>query len=1009
MWNPYWKASVIWAVIAIAAGYGVAADSKPLRFDFETGDLQGWQLVEGDLDKLICNRKFEFHRKVEYTKQGEYYLSTLERRGSDRPDDTPTGIVESPVFVIKGRKATMRVGGGSHDTTYVALCTIDGEEQLRATGRNSQTMHRITWDLTPWMGRKVFLRVVDQHEGGWGHVTFDDFSVEGQLDPQATRARAEARKAESQARRGAELEEAKLPLRHAIEQLGARYGEEYPARTFLNRLESIQPAELKAFGREALLPNELVRSHPILFVVRHQYRKDHHNTATMFQTGEINTASFEGGGAIKTFDVATGVVNTLLELPEGVARDPDVRFDGKKILFSMRRNRQDDYHLYEMNADGSELTQLTFGSELSDIDPIYLPDGRILFTSTREPKYCMCNRHIMGNLFTMNADGSNIQQIGHSTLHEGHAALLPDGRVIYDRWEYVDRNFGDAQGVWVTNPDGSNHALYWGNNTNSPGAVLDARAIPNTDRFIATFSSCHDRPWGALAIVDRRLGLEGREPVVQTWPASAIDLVGKGNYDTFCACDPKYEDPYPLSEKQFLCARMTGDGEQVGIHLVDVFGNEILLHKEKPGCFDPMPLAPRERPRQIPSRIDLAEETGTFRVENVYEGSGMERVEPGSVKYLRVVESPEKRFWSTPAWDGGTGQQAPGMAWDDFNNKRILGTVPVNDDGSAEFAVPADIFVYFQLLDEKGMMVQSMRSGTIVRPGEAIGCVGCHENRRTAGEVDYPTRDWRHRAPKLRPWYGEPRLFSYTAEVQPVFDKHCVGCHEYGKEAGKTLNLAGDLGLVFNASYVDLRRKGYVNVVGAGPTDVQMPKSWGSHASRLANVLLEGHGDPEIDDQIDLDQESFRRIVTWIDINAPYYPTYAGGAYRNHPYGRSPLTADELDRFSALVGKKVDRRRFHDVSFNRPELSPCLAPLQKNEPSKYQEALALLELGMGRLQETPRADMPGFELASPEEVAKEKRYQKRLEQEQRMRTALIQGERFLPKANPEQGSGNESE
>jgi hypothetical protein len=794
----------------------------------------------------------------------------------------------------------------------------------------------------------------------------------------------------------------KASLRLAIDDLAASDGQKCPAKKFLARLDSIEPAEMEAFRREALLANKLVSGRPLLFVVRRQYRSDHHNTATMFQTGEINTASFEGGGAIKTLDVATGGVRTLLHVPEGIARDPDVRFDGKKILFSMRRDRQDDYHLYEMNADGSDLTQLTFGSELTDIDPIYLPDGRILFTSTREPKYCMCNRHIMGNLFTMNADGSNIQQIGHSTLHEGHAALLPDGRVIYDRWEYVDRNFGDAQGVWVTNPDGTNHAVYWGNNTNSPGAVLDARAIPDTEQFIATFSSCHDRPWGALAIVDRRLGLDGREPVIRTWPASAIGLVGKGNYDTFVACNPKYEDPYPLSETYFLCSRMTGAGEQMGIYLLDLFGNEIQVHAEEPGCFDPMPLGPRQRPPVIPSRVDLAKGEGSFRVENVYLGSGMERVARGSVKYLRVVESPEKRFWTTPAWDGGTGQQAPGMAWDDFNNKRILGTVPVEDDGSVEFSVPADTFVYFQLLDEKGMMVQSMRSGTIVRPGEAIGCVGCHEDRRTAGQVEYTSRG-RHREPrKLQPWYGEPRLFSYTTEVQPAFDKHCVGCHDYGQEAGVKLNLAGDLGFVFNTSYVQLRSKGWVHVVGAGPTQVQMPMTWGSHASPLTKVLLQGHGQAEIDEKVDLDPESLDRIVTWIDINAPYYPTYAGGAYGDNPYGRSPLTGAELDRLSELVGGKVNNRLFPDASFNRPELSPCLAALRAGEPSKYQEALTLVRLGMERLRQTARPDMPGFQLADSEEVYKEERYQKRLEQENLMRAAIARGELLLLKPNSEQ-------
>nr|HPM83650.1 hypothetical protein [Candidatus Anammoximicrobium sp.] len=477
-------------------------------------------------------------------------------------------------------------------------------------------------------------------------------------------------------------------------------------RQHLVRLKDAQPqdAEWESLQRQALAANPLVSGQPLLFVVRRQYARDHHNTATMFQTGEINTRSFQGGGALKTIDLATGQVNTLLDVPDGVARDPDVSFDGTKILFSMRRNREDDYHLYEMNTDGSALRQITFGSGVTDIDPIYLPDGRILFTSTREPKYCMCNRHIMGNLFTVEADGSNVQQIGHSTLHEGHASLLPDGRIIYDRWEYVDRNFGDAQGVWSCSPDGTNHAVYWGNNTNSPGAVLDNRAIPGTDLLLANFSSCHDRPWGALAIVDRRLGLDGREPVLRTWPADAIELVGKGNYDTFTRVNPKYEDPYPLSDKVFLCSRMTGRGEEMGIYLLDTFGNEVLLHVEEPGCFDPMPLGPRPRPPVVPPRIDLSKNDGYYYIENVYVGTGMEAVEPGSVKYVRVVESPEKRFWTGPAWDGGTGQQAPGMAWDDFNNKRIIGTAPVEADGSAYVAVPADTFVYFQLLDERGMM-----------------------------------------------------------------------------------------------------------------------------------------------------------------------------------------------------------------------------------------------------------------------------------------------------------------
>jgi hypothetical protein len=644
-----------------------------------------------------------------------------------------------------------------------------------------------------------------------------------------------------------------------------------------------------------------------------------------------------------------------------------------------------------MQTDGTELKQLTFGAGLSDIDPIYLPDDRIMFTSTREPKYCMCNRHIMGNLFTMDADGANIQQIGHSTLHEGHAAVLPDGRVIYDRWEYVDRNFGDAQGVWVTNPDGTNHAIYWGNNTNSPGGVLDSRAIPGTDLFIGNFSSCHDRPWGALAIVDRRLGLDGRTPVLRTWPASAMDLIGQGNYDTFKKVNPKYEDPYPLTDSHFLCSRMTGNGEQTGLYLLDLSGNETLIHTEELGCYDPMPLAPRSRPPVIPSRIDLAKTDGTFYVENVYVGTGMETIAPGTVKYLRVVESPEKRFWTQTAWNGGTGTQAPGMAWDDFNNKRILGTVPVDSDGSVFFKVPADTFVYFQLLDKNGLMIQSMRSGTIVRPGEQVGCVGCHENRRSTALVEYTGTAWNEGPRELKSWHGPPRLFGYVAEVQPVFDRHCVSCHDYGEEAGKKLNLAGDLNLLFNTSYVELRQKGYVNVVGAGPFQTQAPKTWGSHASKLTRVLLDGHGDQKIDDKVQLDAEGLARIATWIDINAPYYADYSS-AYRDNPYGRSPLTTQQLKRLTDLTKiNLLNKNQMQQVNLARPELSPCLQKLATANPTGYDEALTIIRGGAQQLADRPRGDMPGFQLVSPVEIDQQKKYQDRLVQESGMRAAISRG------------------
>ncbi len=800
-------------------------------------------------------------------------------------------------------------------------------------------------------------------------------------------------------------------LRDAIDDLSATFGKRYPnGSEYLDRLGGIEErlgepgidTELDRLRTEALLANPLATERPILFVARPQYKPDHHNTATMFVTGEINTGSFVGGGAMKVIDLAAvGKVTTLIESANGMVRDPEVNFDGDKIIFAMRQNIQDDYHIYEMNADGSEVRQLTKARGAADIDPIYLPDGDIVFGSTREPKYCMCNRHIMCNLFRMTADGANIHQIGKNTLHEGHAALMPDGRILYDRWEYVDRNFGDAQGLWIVNPDGTNPVVCWGNNTWSPGGAIDARAIDGTSgHIICVFGSCHDRPWGALAMVSQRLGVDGRRTVLRTWPADAIDLVQQHSprpdaygFDNFTRVQPKYEDPYPLSDKYFLCSRMTGQGEQMGIYLIDVFGNEVLLHVEGPGCFDPMPLGPRPKPPVLAPRRNFENAPGYFYVNNVYEGQYMKGVKPGTVKYLRVIESPEKRFW-TPAQWGGQGVHCPAVNWHSFENKRILGTVPVEADGSTYFEVPPDKFVYFQLLDENKMMIQSMRSGTTIQSGETTGCVGCHENRLSAPS---PTKKGvplavARPASTLNGWKGKPRLFSYIDEVQPVFSKHCVQCHDFGTEPGQKLNLASDRTLTFNTSYNELWRKKYINAIGAGPADTQEPYAWGSHSSKLVEVIRSGHND------VELSTDEFERIVTWIDINATYYPRY-DCAFPNNLAGRSPLDNTQLQRLTELTGVPYlqladhGRNRGPQISFDRPAMSPSLAAIRDPNSPAYAEALAIIETGKRTLEITPRADMAGFEACDIDQQ-RQQAYLQRRQSDFQSREAIRTGHRI---------------
>ena len=730
--------------------------------------------------------------------------------------------------------------------------------------------------------------------------------------------------------------------------------------TMANQIEKKQ-GFIKEIKEE--LPEKLV------FIARHQYKPDHHNTATIFQTGEINTASFQPGAALKILDTKTGKTTSLFETETGVIRDPEVYFDGQKIIFSYRKNIEDNYHIYEINADGSSLTQLTFAEGISDIDPLYLPNNQIIFSSTREPKYCMCNRHIMANLYRMNPDGSNIVQLGKSTLFEGHSALMNDGRVIYDRWEYIDRNFGDAQGLWTVNPDGTKHAIFYGNNSNSPGGVIDPRPIPGSNLVLCIFGSCHDRPWGALTLLDRSKGIDGKESVVKIWPENARDLIGVGNWDTFMQLDIRYEDPFPVSENLFLVSKSNNlkkkknnqpAKEKMSIYLLDNEGNETLLFEdENLSCFDPMPLATRFRPREIPTARKFDDSPGYFYVQNVYEGTHMANVEPGSIKYLRVVESPEKRTFTQPSWNG-QGQQAPGVNWHSFETKRVLGTVPVEEDGSVNFEAPSGRYLYFQLLDEKKKMVQSMRSGVIVHPGETNGCIGCHEDRLSVPPVSSKMPIALRKKPvKLSENLTENPVFSYTREVQPIFDKHCMDCHDFGKEVGEKLLLAGDRNPYFNASYIDLHLKKQIKTIGGGPAEIQQAFSWGSHASNLVKVLESGH------QNISLSQSEMEKIYEWIDLNAVYYPVYES-AYPNNPAGRSPLTFDQLKRLGELTGvdfgKLADHQRKSaaQIAFERPELSPCLREIKTKSP-EYLEALAIIEAGKKQLELLPRGDMEGFE------------------------------------------------
>ncbi|UDQ98770.1 hypothetical protein AAEX28_01470 [Lentisphaerota bacterium WC36G] len=863
----------------------------------------------------------------------------------------------------------------------------------------------------------------DNARGPWtaGDITIADVQFTGKVFPDktvdASKIIAEDKKA-SEIKKYVDKVKNSKTLINSIEYLANTY-QHYNKEKYISLVEKFDKTidnsnitykdyeRFLALTKEVLLSHPLMQKYPLLYNKRAQYLEDHHNTATMFQKGEINTNKFRGNSSFKVIKFSDGQNPTpkiLLDKGENFAvRDPEISYDGKDIIFSMRNGKRGSYHIYRMNIDGTNIKQLTKNNFVSDIDPVFLPDGKIVFSSTREPKYCMCNRHIMANLYKMDGDGANIHQIGKSSLFEGHSVVLPDGRILYDRWEYVDRNFGDAQALWTVNPDGTNHALYWGNNTASPGGVIDGRPIPDTDLVVCVFAACHDVPWGALAIIDNKKAYDGEKAVVQIWPKEIrryISIEGEG-LDAFRRMKIKYEDPYPIDSHFILASRMTGNRHQTAIVLLDRFGNEAEILRDGAGCFDPMLIRPTKKPNVIAERRNYENKEAKVYVQDVYTGTHLKGVKRGDAKYIRVASSLEKRAYDRGAWDG-YGVQAPAINWEDYSVKRVLGVVPVEDDGSAYFSIPSDSFVFFQLLDKDKKMIQTMRSGTIFQSGETFGCVGCHESRIE----DAPHMSGRLKALTKAPHKlngnakGEFTSVNYAKDVQPIFDKHCVNCHDFDKPAGNKLILAGDKGLIFNASYRDLQQKKYISTIGAGPAELLNAYTWGSTQSKIVQLIDAKHKG------VKLSQLEKNVINEWIDMNATYYPTYYfTNGYSGNLGGRCPLNSKELNRLSRLSKvpfvslqskiKSLNLGLGPQISFTRPEISPILKRFEKDSP-EYKEALAIITLGSNRLKANPRADMNNFKMGK-RSTNFENRYQKFRKLEKKNRDAIREGEKNYDK------------
>ncbi|MBM4038284.1 MAG: hypothetical protein FJ290_07210 [Planctomycetes bacterium] len=566
---------------------------------------------------------------------------------------------------------------------------------------------------------------------------------------------------------------------------------------------------------------------------------------------------------------------------DGIYRDPDVSWDGSKLLFAYKADRPTATSIYEVGADGKGLRQVTKGL-YDDVDPCYLPDDRIAFISTRTERVTLChNAFTVSNLFTVNGDGSDIRCISTNTIHDFTPSVLNDGQLAVSQWRYVDRHVGNNQSLWRCNPDGTRTVHVSGEHF-GPVTFWGARAVPGSQLIACILGPHMPYAVGPVALVDPAYTYSS--PAVFTNVTPEVPPPSHATYQRKEA--GFYADVFPLSESYFLVSYCYGPDQQhptgYGVYLLDKWNNRDLIYRDPElSTFEAFPLKPRPRPSlvaprehgvaAVPSHNDPAKtEWGTFFCLNVYEG--LTGIQPGEVKWLRVLEEVPKPVSSHTH---GYGLQNPAISYSgQFALKRLWGVVPVEADGSIHFKAPANRMLYFSALDANMMEVQRMRTFTTVAPGEAYGCIGCHERKTSSPPPTFPTALHRPPSEIIPPKWAGVHGPDFYKTAQPVLNKHCVKCHsgDKGEKPKGGVDLSPDFTPIFNVAYETLCSKrlvSYADLYHVSTLITRPPKYYGSHASKMMQVVLTTHKD-----RVSLSPEDLERLATWIDTNAPYYGTY---------------------------------------------------------------------------------------------------------------------------------------
>ena len=663
-------------------------------------------------------------------------------------------------------------------------------------------------------------------------------------------------------------------------------------------------AESEAGLKRRLLAPQMDRIKRIVFTKHFDMGGSHYaytdavsNEDTLNPTGRVKEFNYKGGSSLCLLEIGDDYAikeTMLLHYKDGVLRDPDVSYDGKRILFSGKKSaRGDDYHLYEMDVETRKIRQLTSGLGFADYEGIYLPDGNIMCSSTRCVQNVDCWHVSVSNMYLMDKDGKYMRRVGFDQVHSNYPQVHPEtGLVTYTRWEYNDRGQIYPQPLFRMYPNGAQQTEYYGNNSYFPTTILHARGIPGTGKVLAVLSGHHTHQRGKLAIIDPSMGRQETSGVTLVAPVQKLQGIIK--IDRYGQGGDQWQYPYPLDEENYLVTFRPKGQKLFGIYFMNKRGERVLLASDPAiSCNQPVPLAPRQVPPQSSYPTDWRRKTGAFTIQNIYHGLGLKGIAPGTVKKVRVVALD---FMATDIGrKHGPSTISDLAAWD---VKIVLGEAPVYKDGSAAFEVPARTPVYFQAIDKKGHVVQTMRSWSTLMPGEIFSCIGCHENKNAVVPNKPKTMALQAGIKPLEPFYDlTGKGFSFPKMIQPILDAKCVKCHKGGdtnppdlqatpvwdKAARKFWNQSyhvlissdrarGPANDTSQRLGVIAERSKYLNWIGRWSVPEMIPPySHGSSLSPLVSLLEKGH------ERVKMTQEELDKISCWIDLALPHSGDWTEG------------------------------------------------------------------------------------------------------------------------------------